>query len=73
MMVKSRTFMTSHEREVGVKASPILSLLGCYGGSLHAIEMRLREIKQFLPDATEQSADDRIDAALKILTELLRE
>jgi hypothetical protein len=73
MNPKSRSFITSQERESGMKFAPILPLLSAYGGSLHAIEMRLREIKQFLPDATEQSADDRIDAALKILTELLRE
>lgn len=73
MNAKSRSFITSQERESGMKLAPILPLLGAYGGSLHAIEMRLREIKPFLPDAFEQSADDRIDAALKILEELLKE
>jgi len=72
-MERSRSFITSRERESGMKFAPILPLLGAYGGALHAIEIRLREIKPFLQDAFEQSADDRIDAALKILAELLKE
>ena len=70
---KLRASTTSRERESGMTIYPIIPLLGGHGGSLHSIEMRLREIKQFLPDAFEQSANDRIGAALNILAELLKE
>jgi len=73
---KLRASTTSRERESGMTIYPIIPLLGGHGGSLHSIEMRLREIKQFLPDAFEQSDESnnyRIDAALKILAELLKE
>ena len=73
MMPKPRNSQSSHDQASSVRIVPILPLLGRYGGALHAIEMRLREISPFLPDAIAQSADDRLDAALKVLAEMLKE
>jgi hypothetical protein len=65
-----------HDEPVSVptiRVGPILPLLGRYGGALHGVEMRLREISLLLPDAMAQSYDFEIDAALKMLAEIVKE
>jgi hypothetical protein len=52
----------------------ITPVLVCEGQlSQWPMPLVLREISPFLPDAIAQSADDRLDAALKVLAEMLKE
>lgn len=57
---------------------PILPILASYDNfydttAIKALELRLREIKTFLPHAIEQSQDSKLDAALRALAEFLKE